>query len=89
MGNISRRNFLKDSLILTTSSLLLSSKYLEPSTKPALDRKGKRNIPSLKIVIFALEIVVLIEQKVRQENAKLLPKSKYPALFPILEKSAR
>ncbi|GAF99632.1 unnamed protein product, partial [marine sediment metagenome] len=46
MGKISRRNFLRDSLIFASSSFLLSSKYLEASTRAALEAKKTRKYPS-------------------------------------------
>lgn len=75
MGKISRRNFLRDSLIFAGSSFLLSSKYLETSTKAALDGKKTRKYPSY----FVLEEKGILSQRIEKlyssyENCNLCPR---------------
>ncbi|MCK4364056.1 MAG: radical SAM protein, partial [Candidatus Aminicenantes bacterium] len=75
MGKISRRNFLRDSLIFAGSSFLLSSKYLETSTKAALEVKKTRKYPSY----LELEEKGILSQRIEKlysiyENCHLCPR---------------
>lgn len=75
MGKISRRNFLRDSLIFAGSSFLLSSKYLEASTKAALEVKKIRKYPSY----LELEEKGVLSQRIEKlysnyENCHLCPR---------------
>lgn len=75
MGKISRRNFLRDSLIFASSSFLLSSKYLQSSSKAALDRKETRKYPSY----LELEEKGILSQRIEKlysnyENCHLCPR---------------
>jgi len=76
MGKISRRNFLRDSLIFAGSSFLLSSKYLEASTRAALEVKKIRKYPSY----LELEEKGILSQRIEKlysiyENCYLCPRN--------------
>jgi putative pyruvate formate lyase activating enzyme len=76
LTRISRRNFLKDSLFLASSSFLLSSKYLSGSGKDILGSQPEsRKYPSY----LELEEKGLLSQRVKQlysiyENCHLCPR---------------
>jgi len=75
MGKISRRNFLRDSLIFAGSSFLLSSKYLESSTIADLNGKKERKYPSY----LELEEKGILSQRIEKlysiyENCHLCPR---------------
>jgi len=75
MGKISRRNFLRDSLIFASSSFLLPSKYLQSSSKAALDGKEARKYPSY----LELEEKGILSQRIEKlysnyENCHLCPR---------------
>jgi len=75
MGKISRRVFLRDSLILTSSSFLLSSQYLQALPKASLDGKKAKKYPSY----LELEENGLLSQRIEKlysiyENCHLCPR---------------
>lgn len=75
MGKISRRNFLRDSLIFASSSFLLPSYYLHASTKAFLDGKETRKYPSY----LELEEKGLLSQRIEKlysiyESCHLCPR---------------
>ena len=75
MGKISRRSFLKDSLIFASSSLFLSSEYLGASAKASLDGKKTRKYPSY----LELEEKGILSQRIEElysiyENCHLCPR---------------
>lgn len=75
MGKISRRTFLKDSLIFTGSSFVLSSESLQASTKSHLKEKKARKYPAY----LELEEKGLLSERVKKlhsiyESCHLCPR---------------
>jgi len=68
MGKISRRIFLRDSLIFASSSLFISSKYLQPFTKASLQVSAERLLDDYPYILYNSYLICINEEKKEKKN---------------------